>query len=146
MSGSTTGKEGGEIGIVECLAGSGRKFRKCQIRVRSGLVHLQAEGVPVNREYGVAIDFAAPADVLDYIENLEHTEPSLAGTGALYVPAQFTPISDQYVQVQVKGKEFNRDYGLTFKVFSPELVMLYNNISIYDELVGRMAKLEIEEP
>ena len=141
-----TGKENGEIGITDCLAGSGRKFRKCQLRVRNEMVHLQAEGVPVNREYGVAIDFMAPDSVLEWIEAQEHTELSLAGTSAMYVPAQFIPLDEQYVQIQVRGEEFNRDYGLTFKVFSPELVMLYNNVSIYDELTNRQAHLEIDEP
>jgi len=141
------GMENGEkYEVVECLAGSGRKFRRCQIRVKGDWVHLQAEGVPVNRHYGVAIDISLPVDALNWINTQEHTELSLANTKAMYVPAQFIPLSNLEVQIQVKGKKFNRDYGLTFKVVSPELTLLYNNVSVYDDVGIPTAHLDVEEP
>jgi len=141
------GTENGEkYEVVECLAGSGRKFRKCQIRVKGGMAHIQAEGVPVNRHYGVAVDINLPIDAEVWLNNQEHSEPSLANTGAMYVPAQFIPLSNLEVQVQVKGEKFNRDYGLTFKVVSPELTLLYNNVSVYDDVGIPTARLDVEEP
>ena len=107
--------------IVKSLAGTGRQYVRMQARVKEGKLHIQGKGTVINRPYGIALDVTLHESILKWFEKQEHTEKSLANTDAMYVPIQAKPLSENVVHIQVKGSEFNREYGLAIDTTSPEL-------------------------
>lgn len=108
---------------LQSLAGTGRLYVALQARA-NGLnsLHIQGSGPEVNRSYGVAVDVAAPEELVEWLRQQPHTLRSLAGSDQIYVPIQARPAAEGKVHVQVQGTSpLNRSYGAAFNVESPEL-------------------------
>jgi len=108
---------------VKSLAGTGVKYVRIQGRIKGGLLHIQGEGVEINRHYGVAVNITVTDDVAGWITQQKHTLSSLVESSAKYVPLQAKIASSNLpvVHVQGAGSEFNREYGIAFDVISDEL-------------------------
>lgn len=79
------------------------------------MVHLQAGGYPINREYGVAMDFFVSKDVADRIREMEHTLNSMAGTSRVYAETYYEVLDLNTVKLYCNGAEV--------VIYAPELVM-----------------------
>ena len=111
------------------------KYVELQGRIRNGKLHIQGKGTKINRSYGIAVDIAVPAKLVQWFSNQEHTLPSLAGSDAVYVPLRAFPEGEEIVRVEAIGTPFNTEEGISFKIKSSKL---------YD-FVSQMAEKHAEE-
>lgn len=102
---------------MKSLASQKSDYVAVQIRTKVSQLHVQGKGVKGNRGYGFAQDFPySSSDPLkEWLKGQIHTLPSLAGTNALYVPAQVA-VRDGFPHVQVAGGKNNRSYGACFEL------------------------------
>jgi len=109
--------------IAESQAGTGRDYVQLQARLYPQGLHVQGQGICINRDYGVAVTFAIPSQLRAYLEKVEAEAAkldSLAGTGKRYFCLQAVlnrEGSDLVIHFQVPFKEtYNRAYGAAFDV------------------------------
>ena len=102
---------------MKSLASQKSDYVAVQIRTRDSYLHVQGRGVKGNREYGFAQDFphSEPNHLKVWLKGQKHVLPSMAGTSALYVPAQVS-VRKGFPHVQVAGGKKNRDYGACFEL------------------------------
>lgn len=106
-------------------AGTGKEYLRGGIRMRNGVAHVQIKGVGGNRplKWYNADDLNVSSDVKDWLESVDGTESSLAGTGAKYVPALFRDDGVDGIHVQALGESSfnNRGYGYSFNAKNANL-------------------------
>ena len=93
--------------ITKSLA-TKRNYVVFQASLRDSSIHIQGEGIGVNRPYGVAENFQIDNPV--YFQALTPTAISLAGTGKKYFRLQGV-VNGDTVHFQIKDGKDNRDYG-----------------------------------
>ena len=73
-----------------------------QGRVKYGKLHVQGEGVTINRYYGVAADIEITnSDILNFLDDIPRTLPSLAETDAKYFPIKGSLNDDGTVTLRI---------------------------------------------
>lgn len=111
--------------IVKSLA-TDKPYVQVQVAVYgANCLHVQGEGRPGNREYGIAVNVAPGESVINYLDNAPKPLKSLAKTGRMYTVAQVRPrVLNGTIHFQVNdGPGGNREYGMAFDVdrgMSPE--------------------------
>jgi len=93
--------------ITKSLA-TDRNYVVFQASLRNNSLHIQGEGVEVNRPYGVAENFQIEDP--KYFQDLTPVALSLAGTKKEYFRLQGV-VNGDTVHFQIKNGQDNRDYG-----------------------------------
>lgn len=116
---------------MESLAGTGKVYHYAQFRLRDGKVHVQIPSGIGNRGYGCAFDLLAHTEFMEWLNDQDHTERSLADTKAVYVPGQIRTNDNEALHIQISGTEFNRPYGYSGNAHGVIAVAI-EAISLYD--------------
>ena len=93
--------------ITKSLA-TDRNYVVFQASLRDYSLHIQGEGIEVNRPYGVAENFSI--ETPEYFQALNPIALSLAGTKKEYFRLQGV-VNGETVHFQIKDGEDNREYG-----------------------------------
>jgi len=103
------------------LAESGKDYIVIQGRIRDGKLHIQGKGPYINRDYGVATNIPVADHFIKFMESCTHSLTSLV-TDRAYVPMQFRVYPDNWIHIQIKGPQHNRNYGAVLDVKSDDLL------------------------
>jgi hypothetical protein len=125
--------------ITKSLA-TDRNYVVFQASLRDNKLHIQGEGVSVNRPYGVAEDF--PVNNPEYFQALKPTALSLAGTKKEYFRLQGVVNGDK-VHFQIKDGKDNRDYGKVLDIAVAKIPKVAEFIQ--KELAQFGESVEVEE-
>lgn len=111
--------------------------------VNGNSLHVQGIGPSVNRDYGLAVDLTAPADLITWVKGLPRTELSGTGSKNRYAPMQ-AAIRGEKVHFQVSGDSLNRSYGAAFDVTNPSLVTFIQAVHAKATEEAAQAQAEVE--